>query len=185
MSNHIPEPADVLFPLAVLIDKRERAAYSFTGLMADEKQDGKPLRILTRTVDLPTGDYSLAGLTEEIAIERKSLEDCYHTLGQARQRFEKELIRLTSLSFAAVVIEAELSTILNHPPAESQLPPKVVFRSIIHWQIRFPTIAWWMVPGRRAAEVVTFRLLEAFAKQQKGKKEQRHREGAAPLENVH
>jgi ERCC4-type nuclease len=165
-ANILPEPAETLFPLAVLIDKREKSPYSFTGLMADESQSGKPLRVITRSVKLPTGDYSLATLTDEVAVERKSGEDIFHTIGQSRDRFERELIRLSSMKFAAVVIEAELSTILNHPPAESQLRPKTVVRSIMHWQLSYPTIAWWLVPGRRAGEVVTFRLLEAFAKRQ-------------------
>jgi ERCC4-type nuclease len=164
-----PAPTDVLFSLAVLIDRREKSPYPFTGFTADEKDGGLPLRVLTRTVELCSGDYSLAGLGDEVAIERKSLEDLFHTLGQARPRFEKELTRLSALSFAAVVVEAELSTILEHPPAESQLSPKVVIWSIMHYQLRFPTIHWWFTPGRRAGEVVTFRLLEAFARRWKAK----------------
>jgi ERCC4-type nuclease len=160
---------EILFPRAILIDQREQSPYTFSGLLSDADEDRKPLRIITRAMKLQTGDYTLAGLVDEIAIERKSLEDTFGTIGQGRQRFVKELTRLSSLSYAAVVIEAELSTILKHPPAESQLPAKVVVRSIMHWQMRFPTVHFWMVPGRRAGEVIVFRLLEAFAKRWKQK----------------
>jgi hypothetical protein len=155
---------EILFPRAILVDQREGSPYTFSGLVADADEGGKPLRIITRTMKLQTGDYSLAGLEDEVAIERKSLEDAFGTIGQERSRFEKELTRLNSLSYAAVAIEAELSEILKHPPPDSQLPAKVVIRSIMHWQLRFPTVHWWFCPGRRAAEVVCFRLLEAFAK---------------------
>jgi ERCC4-type nuclease len=158
---------ETLFPLAVLVDRREKSPYTFAGMKTDGSQGGKPLRVITRAIKLPTGDYSLAGMSEDVAIERKSLEDLFHTIGQARDRFERELIRLSSMKFAAVVIEAQLSDILDHPPPESRLRPKIVVRSIMHWQLRFPTVHWWMVPGRRAGEVVTFRLLEAFSKRKK------------------
>jgi hypothetical protein len=158
------ENESVLFPRAILIDRREKAPYSFTGFSTDIIQGNKPLRVLKRVVDLLSGDYSLAGLQDEIAVERKSLDDLFHTLGQERDRFQRELIRLSSLTFAAVVVEAEWSTILNNPPEGSRLPPKVVFRSVITWQQQFPTIHWWFVPGRRPAEVITFRILERFVR---------------------
>jgi ERCC4-type nuclease len=172
---HVNPDDDVLFPRAVLIDRREKAPYSFTGFSTDARQGQKPLRVLTRITDLPTGDYSLAGLHDEIVVERKSLEDCFNTIGKGRQRFERELTRLSGLTFAAVVVEAEWSTILNNPPAESQLSPKVVLRSVITWQQQFPGVHWWFVPGRRPAEIVTFRILERCARrgQGNGKKEKK------------
>jgi len=151
---------EVLFPRAMLIDRREQAPYSFTGF----RQGEKPLRVLTRIVDLPSGDYSLVGLQDQIAVERKSHDDLVHTIGQGRDRFHRELERLSRLTFAAVVVEAEWSTLLDHPPGNSRLSPKTIFRSVIAWQQMFPTIAWWFVPGRRPAEIVTFRILECFAK---------------------
>jgi ERCC4-type nuclease len=155
---------EVLFPRAVLIDRREKAAYSFTGLRTDVRQGERPLRVLTRIVDLRSGDYSLVGLQDQIAVERKSHEDLVHTLAQQRKRFQKELERLSRMTFAAVVVEAEWSTILDHPPANSRLSPKTIFRSVIAWQQLFPAVHWWFAPGRRPAEIVTFRILEMFAR---------------------
>jgi ERCC4-type nuclease len=160
---------EVLFSRAVLIDRREKAAYSFTGFTTDVRQGNKPLRVITRIVDLPSGDYSLVGLQDEIAIERKELSDLFRTLGQQRDRFQCELERLSQMTFAAVVVEAEWSRILKNPPEDSQLPPKVIFRSVITWQQQFPSIAWWFMPGRRPAEIVTFRILERFARRRNEK----------------
>jgi ERCC4-type nuclease len=172
--NAIKSPVqleEVLFPRAVLIDRREKAPYSFTGFFADARQNRKPLKVLTRVMDLPSGDYSLAGLPDEIAVERKSAEDLFHTLGQGRERFEKELTRLSSMTFAAVVVEAEWSSILENPPENSRLSPKVVLRSVITWQQQFPSVHWWFLPGRRPGEIATFRILERFARRgEKSKK---------------
>jgi ERCC4-type nuclease len=171
---------EVLFSRAVLIDHREKAPYSFTGFTTDVRQGNKPLRVLTRLADLPSGDYSLAGLLEEVAVERKSLQDLFYTLGQHRDRFERELTRLSRMTFAAVVVEAEWSTILQRPPEASRLPPKVVFRSVLAWQQEFPNVHWWFTPGRRPAEVVTFRIMERFARrghEQRQKKNQPSKNG--------
>jgi hypothetical protein len=99
-----------------------------------------------------------------VAIERKSLADLYSTLGQGRQRFARELERLNGYEFTAVVVEAEWSVVIGSPPAYSQLLPKTVYRSVIAWQVRYPKVHWWFVPGRDFAEVTTFRLLERYWK---------------------
>jgi hypothetical protein len=48
-----------------------------------------------------------------------------------------------------------------------------VFRSILAWTVRFPTIHWIPAGPRRLAEVTTFRLLERFLKEefQRGKQQ--------------
>jgi DNA excision repair protein ERCC-4 len=153
----------ITFPGVVLVDRREKAPYPFTGFRAGDRQGRRPLLVPTRKVTLAAGDYSLGGLQGKVAIERKSLEDLFKTVGQDRERFHRELEKLNKLCFAAVVVEADWATILNDPPAESRLPPKVVFRSVIAWQQRFPRVHWWTVAGRRLGETVTLRLLERFA----------------------
>ena len=76
--------------------------------------------------------------------------------------FQKELARLASFECAAVVIEAGWDEIPRRPPEWSKLAPKVVFRSILAWQQRYPTIHWWCVQRRRLAEVLTFRILSKY-----------------------
>lgn len=118
---------------------------------------------------LRQGDYSLWGCHDRVAVERKSKADLFATLGQGRDRFERELERMASLEFAAVVVEAEWSEVLSDPPRHSDLNPKTVFRSVIAWQQRNPWIHWWFVGGRRMGEVTTLRILERFWKDQKQK----------------
>ncbi len=164
-----PPVCYIRFPVAVLIDTREQLSYTFAGFHADKKEGGHPLLVETRRVTLKEGDYSLDGYAGRIAVERKSLADFFNTLGQGRERFEAELARLSRLQFAAVVVEAEWSTILYEPPQHSQLNPKTVSRSVIAWQQRHPTVHWWMVPDRRHGEAWTFRILKRFWDEDQGK----------------
>lgn len=150
----------VACPFRVVIDDREKRPFAFAGLHADARQGGLPLRVETAVRHLPTGDYSIEGMEHQVACERKSLCDLYSTLGQHRDRFERELARLAALDFAAVVVEAEWSEVLNRPPPRSSLNPKAVIRSVMAWQVRYRGVQWWFVPGRAVAEAVTLRLLQ-------------------------
>lgn len=164
-----PSPPVIRFPVPVLIDQREKLPYEFTGLRADKSEGGHPLLIGWRTCHLETGDYTLEGCVGRVAVERKSLEDLYGTLGQHRERFEAELYRLNLIECACVIVEAEWSRILYDPPVHSQLRPKTVSRSVIAWQQRFPRVHWWMVPDRRHGEAWTFQVLRRFLKEDQGR----------------
>ncbi len=157
-----PPDEPILCPFVILVDGREKAPYHFDGITADADIDHRLVVIKTRWARLRTGDYTIEGFEDRIAIERKSLEDLFGTLGQGRDRFRAELERLNGMDAAAVVVEAGWSEILEDPPAWSKLPPKTVFRSIISWQQRFPRVHWWMMPDRRLAEITTFRILEKY-----------------------
>jgi ERCC4-type nuclease len=55
---------------------------------------------------LATGDYSLRGLESVIAIERKSLADLLLCVGQERDRFHREVLRLLAYPVRALVVES-------------------------------------------------------------------------------
>jgi len=149
-------------PFVVLVDSREQLPYSFAGLRGDVREGRRPLAIRTEVVGLNAGDYSIAGCETEIAIERKSLADLYHTLGQERRRFEDELERLNALTWAAVVVEATWPEIACDPPQPSRMNPKSVVRSIYAFSMRYPRVHWFPIGERRFAEAATFRLLQRF-----------------------
>lgn len=162
-------------PFTVLIDSRENAPYSFTGLRADAKDHGRELIIPTRWQGLPTGDYSIDGYQDRLCVERKSAADLYGTLGSGRERFEREHERMAAMvaagGHACVVIEASAASLLSRPPENSRLNPKTVFRTWLAWSRRY-RVPWLMVDGRRLAEITTFRVLEGFWKDQQEKETQ-------------
>ncbi len=159
-------PADcdfVVCPFTVVTDSREQAKFHFRNLKADFAQAGKPLAIRTVTAGLKTGDYSIQGFEDCIAVERKEFGDFYNCCGNDRPRFQKQLERLNELEFGAVVVEAGIGRILQGHP-RSRLKPKSVFRSMLAWQQRLPGVHWWLLPTKRLAEVTTFRILERWWK---------------------
>ena len=153
------------FPCAVVIDTREQHPYSFADITDVVRGEPQVIAVRTEVRTLASGDYSLAGYEHRVAVERKSKQDLFGTVGQGRDRFERELVRLNGMQFAAVVVEAEWSEVMGDPPPHTQLQPKTIYRSVLAWQQRFTRVHWWFMPGRAAAEVTTFRVLERFWKE--------------------
>lgn len=174
-----PDGQPITNPFTVIIDTREQAPYSFRLFKADAKDKGRPLYIPTSTATLKTGDYSILGHESEITVERKSLTDLYGTIGGGRDRFERELARMSEFRIAHVVVEADWFTALKDPPVRTQLSPKTIFRSINAWEQEFPTVHWQFMGIRALAEHKTFRILERFWKQkQKSAAEENQKENA-------
>lgn len=153
-------------PFTVVVDTREQLGYSFAGLVSDAREGRRPLAVPTVRGTLRAGDYSIQRFDHAVAVERKSLADLFGTLSRGRSRFMRELERLNAMAAAWVVVEAEWSEILAAPPARTRVTGKTVFRSVTAWQCRYPRVHWWFVAGRRLGEVVTFRLLERFWREQ-------------------
>ena len=83
----------------IVIDSREQLPYSFDTPSVCRK--------------LEAGDYSVEGLEDRVAIERKSLDDFVSTVIRSRKRFAKELDRLHQYDFACIVVEADLTDIVQ------------------------------------------------------------------------
>lgn len=88
--------------VVVVVDTREQEEYSFSAE-----------RFVVERRALPAGDYSLAGLEREVAVERKSAEDFVHTVIRERDRFRRELLKLAQYDRACVVVEAGLDDLLS------------------------------------------------------------------------
>jgi ERCC4-type nuclease len=140
-----------------VIDTREQAPFAFRDITGAR---GRVLEVPTRRAGLRTGDYSILGLEDAVAVERKSKADLYGTVGRGRVRFEREIERLAAMRAPAVVIECDLASLLR-PPERSRVSPSSVLNSLIAWSVRH-RIPVWPCPGRRFAEIVTYRLLQHF-----------------------
>jgi ERCC4-type nuclease len=88
-------------PATIIIDTREQEGYSFDSRLA-----------ATVRRALPAGDYSLEGLEERVAVERKTLDDFVSTVVHARPRFREELRKLAGYKAACVVVEAGVADVL-------------------------------------------------------------------------
>jgi len=115
--NPPPVPA-----ITICIDAREQRPWSFSG----------PTVVGT----LETGDYTLQGCGDWIAIERKSLNDLIGCLSGDRDRFTKELERGRHIPSFSVIVEASYSDILNGN-FHSDMHPRAAWGSVIALQERF------------------------------------------------
>lgn len=89
-----------------MTSKGEFKPENFIVLVDSKEQlplDLSPLRC--ETASLVTGDYTIRGLENVIAIERKSLSDLISCVGQHRARFDREIIRLRAYDTRAIVVE--------------------------------------------------------------------------------
>jgi len=153
------KPPTKTCPFTILVDGREKAPYRFTGLTTDAADGRRPIIVPTEWAQLKTGDYAIQGMEDLVTIERKSMTDLFSTLGQHRDRFEREHQRMAEFKRAVVIIEATWWEMTKFPPERSKLNPKTVFRTALSWHVRYG-VPWMTVEDRRLAEIFTFRFLE-------------------------
>ncbi len=131
--------------LVVVIDTREQLPYRFP-------------RSVVQT--LQSGDYSLVGYEDWVAIERKTKSDAYSSLGRDRPRFEREMERLAELDYAAVVLEVSLREFLV-APYHSCLNPRAAVNTLLAWSIKYDVHVFF-AGSRECGNAITLRLLEKY-----------------------
>lgn len=189
-------------PFTILIDKQEKAPFSFDGLRARSFVDKDMRQYLPKTerrfLGIGMGDYSILGYEGRVAIERKSMADWQGTLlgwrhevesaGGAgwsidvdrRARFKRELGKLAAMECKAVVIEASFGECLSNAPSwgvrTSAENAKYLHSTYIAWQQEFPGVPWIFCDDRRMAEITTFRILEQYWARHAGERRRQKRE---------
>ena len=148
--------------MKILIDTREQLPFAFSGKSFED--------VTTEAGSLPTGDYSLAGLTDLVAVERKSLDDLAQCLGRERDRFERELVRARGLDAFAVVVESSWDD-LAAGRYRSRLNPHSACQSVVAFSVRFGT-PFFFAGSRKGAEYTTVSFLRQFQKQEKRRAEE-------------
>ncbi len=152
----------VTSPIKIVVDTREQVPYTFQGLKADAVDGGGPLIIPTVRGTLASGDYSILDYTHMVTVERKTLTDLASTLTAGRRRFLAEMERLREYDAAWIVIEGQMSDMMGGHLLRSMVKPRTLWRTAMYWQIRYPRVHWWAVPGRAIAEAMTYQLLKAW-----------------------
>ena len=108
----------------IVIDTREQTALSFTRL---ESIPGT----------LTSGDYSVAGLEDSFAVERKSVADLVGCCaGSNRERFERELHRLRGFRFARLLVVGSPDDI-SEGRYHSRIKPQSVWGTLHAFEARY------------------------------------------------
>lgn len=111
---------------------------------------------------LRSGDYSIAGLEDRVAIERKSLGDLFGCIGRERDRFERELERLAEMDYACVVVEGNLEDVLAGVE-RSLVTPQAAAGSLVAWSVKWG-LPIWFAGDRRLAAALVLKSLSKFWK---------------------
>lgn len=178
-------PGLVRLPWLILVDKAEKAPWSFADIRSRSCID-KDMRLYVprterRYLGVGMGDYSIDGFQDRIAIERKSVADFQGTLlgwpkeaeteaGNVteihrRGRFKSELRRLQAMHCRAVIVEAPLHECLNSCPQwgvrTAEENGKYLYGTYLSWSQQF-RVPWYFCADRRMAEVTCLRIMEQF-----------------------
>jgi DNA excision repair protein ERCC-4 len=144
--------------MVIVIDTREQTPFVF------------PEGVQTVGGTLQSGDYSLQGFTDLVTIERKSLPDMVGCIGQGRERFERELIRLRGYRYKAVVIEANLKQceaggwykpVTTNGKPKKGITPAQLLGSIASWRVKYGVEFIYACNAEYGANE-TYRLLRKF-----------------------
>ena len=133
--------------MIVKVDSREKKPYQF--------------ETASEVGTIPVGDYSIVGLENHIAIERKTVDDLIGCLTTGRERFERELYKARALDYFALVTEASLKDFINHN-YRSQMEPKAAIQSLLAFSIRY-RLPVWFCESREYAQRITESLLVKYA----------------------
>lgn len=104
-----------------IIDTRENHPYEIIG--AKEKT-------------LKTGDYSVEGYEDRIAVERKAFSDLYNCLTTDTERFEKQLQRLSKFDHSYLIIDSTVSGLLLGSPY-SDVPGEVILKRLVRLYVKY------------------------------------------------
>lgn len=137
--------------MKIIIDTREQEPFTFR----HEKMNAT-----TELGTLAVGDYSLAGLEDKVAVERKSLSDLVMCLGRERERFERELARGAALDAFAVVCEGSWLE-LARGEYRSRLNPHAACQSVLAFAGRY-RVPFLFAGSRSAAEYMAWGFLRQY-----------------------
>jgi hypothetical protein len=121
--------------IPIIVDTREQRPYTYPG---------------STTATLTTGDYSVAGLTDRVAVERKSLSDLLGCVGRDRDRFREQVARLGALEAGHLVVEASMSRVLEGHELSS-IQPAAALNTLI-------------CGSRAEAKATVYRILQHFVR---------------------
>lgn len=145
--------SEVIQGMKIIVDSREQRPFTFSRFPGVE--------VVTGT--LATGDYSLPGLETLAAIERKSLADLVGCLTGERDRFERELARLSAFELRAVVVEASWSD-LEAGRYRSRMNPHAAAQSVLTFQVRH-RVPFMFAGSREGAETIAHGLLAKYLRE--------------------
>ena len=131
--------------------------------IAIDTREQRPLEFEwpSERVTLATGDYSIVGFEDQVAIERKSLTDLTSTVIHNRDRFERELKRFQTIPFRCVVVESDMRKLFLKS-SRSRAHPLSIIGLCIRYQLDYDIPFWFSSTREITAMFVSSFLHRAF-----------------------
>lgn len=114
----------------IIVDTREQQPWSFDHYTKANRK-------------LDTGDYSVEGLENLLAIERKkSINEIANNIIESR--FKDVIQRLSTMKYSYILLEFDLENVLNYPIGSSlpkhmwnkvKISPSFIMKHILEWQM--------------------------------------------------
>ena len=139
---------EFLNSLVIVVDSREKKPYRFDGHK-------------TTVQGLPIGDYGLLNC-QDIAIERKSVDDLAGSLTRGRDRFERELQKGAIIPYFSLVIEASVSDLINGKYRSKAVPQSIV-QSLLSFSVKY-RLPIFFAKSREHGELITLSLLLKYSR---------------------
>ena len=151
-------------PFQIIQDTREQTPWTFRNIVIEKR-----LWVIQQIANtMETGDYTIAGCEDRLAIERKSAADLVGSITAGNARFRREHERMADIvkfggddgGFACVVVEGSLSKICEELDADEgrQVTGNTIIGAVASWPMRYQ-VPWFFAGDRRHAELLAFRIL--------------------------
>jgi DNA excision repair protein ERCC-4 len=133
---------------ALVVDTREKTPFQFPGYRV-------------KRIGLPTGDYSVEGFEDSVAVERKSGQDFVNTLLVNYNRFKAELKRGQDMRVFVVVVECSMASLLLSVEGRTGvgLRPLLARIAVLAAESKTPIL---FCDNRAMAEAVTLEILRPY-----------------------
>lgn len=138
----------------ILVDTREQTPFFQEGLYIGDKY----ITPNAERATLKTGDYSLVGLANIVAIERKSRADFWQSITRERERFEREIQRLAEYQYKAVVVEGDFTSCIDAPLYWRKISPLSVSATVASWNVKYG-VPFYFLRNRKDAEIFVLQTL--------------------------
>jgi len=137
---------DVDSDFVIVIDTREQEPYRFAGENV----------IFNK---LESGDYSVKGFEDKIAIERKSHGDFLHSITHRRTQFMNEMARMKPYKVKVIVIETDYFMLEKGAYQYAHVNPEATIGSIVKIVTDFG-VSVMTLSNRKSSESFTLKMLK-------------------------
>ncbi len=121
--------------------------------------------VSVQVVTMPTGDYSLAGFSDRVCVERKSLPDLVACVGPERERFMDCARRMRDYPFRLLVVEASVADVFAGS-YRSRMNPQSVIGTTLALMSDYNVPTLWAGDPQTAANMIERMFVRIWRKAQ-------------------